>query len=118
MVGMPQRRARRRTAAQDLRASLLAGLTPDHVLSSLTPAYKDATWTLLLDATLTVLGVSRRLQRRGLELVGTCDACGLSGLTVGQAKTRCSQCGLEMDSREYLRLQIERHKASNPRVSP
>jgi hypothetical protein len=97
---------------------MLAGLDPVHVLESLAPAHKDATWTLLLDATLTLLGVTRRLERRGLELVGQCDACGLQGFTVGRIKAWCSECGLEMDSREYLRLQIERHKASRPVVSP
>ena len=114
MPGMPIRRARKLLAAEELRRSLLAGLTPQHVLDTLGPAHPDATWSLLLDATLTVLGVSRRLQRLGGELVGTCDSCNLPGFTVGKVKAWCSQCGLEMDSREYLRMQIERHKASNP----
>ena len=114
MPGMPIRRARKLLAAQELHRSLAAGLDPKHVLDSLGPAHKDATWTLLLDATLTILGVSRHLQRRGNELVGRCDACGHEALSIGREKTKCSRCGLEMDSIEYLRIQIDLHKASHP----
>src|SRR3990167_2478974 len=99
MPGAPIRRARKLLAAEELRRSLLAGLSPELVLGSLGPAHPDATWSLLLDATLTVLGVSRRLSRLGNELVGTCDACDLPGFTVGKVKAWCSQCGFEMDAR-------------------
>ena len=115
MVGFPQIRARRRNSVEDLRRALVAGIAPEHVLASLAPAYPNAMWTLLLDEALANLGVSRHLQRRGNELVGRCDACGHeSSLSVGREQTWCSQCGLKIASLDYLRLQLDRHRASHP----
>ena len=102
---MPIRRARKQAAIEAMRQSLKAGLSPASVLESLGSGLKDATWTLLLDA---ILRLEHGLVRRGNELWGDCDACKGSLFSLGKLKARCADCGLEMDSETYIRLQLER----------
>ena len=105
MAGMPIRRERKRRYLDEMRLTLKDGLRPEHVLSSLGPGSKDATWTLLLDA---ILRLEHGLVRRGNELWGDCDACKGSLFSLGKIKARCADCGLDMDSETYIRLQLER----------
>ena len=105
MAARPLLSARRRGHVDNLRLALKEGLRPEHVLSSLGPGSKDAMWTLLLDA---ILRLEHGLVRRGNELWGDCDACKGSLFSIGKLKAKCADCGLDMDSETYIRMQLER----------
>ena len=105
-MSRPQNWFRKQRAVDALRQSLKAGLSAEHVLSSLDSATKGATWALVLDL---ILQAEHGLVRRGNELWGDCDACGgHDTFSVGKLRARCADCGIDMESATYIRLQLER----------
>ena len=103
---MPIRRSGRQSAVIALRQGLAAGLKPEDVLATLRIGRHSAMWQLLLDA---ILRLEHGLVRRGNELWGDCDACGgHDTFSVGKLRARCANCGIDMASEVYIRLQLER----------
>lgn len=105
MASTPIRRNRKQRAVDAMRQGLKAGLSAEHVLAALDSASRGASWALVLDL---VLQAEHGLVRRGSELWGRCDACGGESFSVGRARARCADCGIDMPSAEYIRLQLDR----------
>ena len=104
------KRERNRLVRQAIEEAARLGVEPSTLLNPHDPAFHGDVWRLLLDA---MIRLRHGLVRRGSELVGDCEACGRPSFTVGKLRAWCADCGLDMDSHEYMRLQIERRNGAS-----
>lgn len=105
MPGFPGKRLRNQLVDQAINAAV-QGIDPRLILDPHGSVFQSDVWRFLLD---TLVRMRLGLTRRGAELVGDCTACGLPALTVGRLKARCGQCGLDVESLAYLRMQLARY---------